>query len=123
RIALRIPLPIPEQAPSKRSLANAHPVLAPQAGNRRSGRRERFQALETSRTVLETDDGALQHPFGKLRLAPEALRHGAHQVNEVSATPQLDSPGNVPDLDFVKVGMTEIECGVRRRLDVQRIAS
>jgi len=79
-VAGRVPLPVPEQPPPEARLADADPVLAPQAGNRRPRIDQRVEPVETRRTLLQARNRSAQRPIGQALTRTEARAELAGEI-------------------------------------------
>ena len=122
-VARLVRLPVPEQPPAEAGGAQAHPVLAPQAGDGRAGGDDRISALEAALPVLQAEDRAFVRPAGQARLAAEARRQPRHQRGEARRGEQFDAGGHLPRLHLVIAYVAKVERGIGGGVDVAGVAA
>ena len=107
-VALRVPLPVPKQAAAEAGLADADPVLAPQARDGRARVDQPFEALERGLALLEAHHRAAQSPIRERVARTEARGQLARQVGG-RALEQVDGDLARPHVDAQAPRLARVE--------------
>lgn len=113
-------LPVPKEATAEVGLADARPILAPQA--RDDGPRLNYpvQPFEAAFTVLEADDCPLHRPIRQGRRSPEVLRQARDQSGQIVCSEKLDPAGRIVAAQDMPVCVCEVGVDIGTGVDMQR---